>query len=154
MLTLKFFQNDDDAWVGELLEPIPASDTHRAGYMSLLSTTHPLTIAAALYAMGENRVRIEFEGRSCVLPFPVGTCSFGDVLLSLGMARWISAFVGFSDFDFSNPEEPGGAVDIHFRIAVYHLPKERIVNWPVGPAPANFKRELEQRNQYIYYPEC
>jgi hypothetical protein len=63
-------------------------------------------------------------------------------------------FVIFSRFDFANPLPYDTKAEIHFRVAVYHLPPELVKVRPLGPEPKDFKRQLKNRNRFIYYPWC
>jgi len=63
MLKLRFYPNSRGVWVGELL-----CDETR-----LLATTHPATIAAAIFAMDEHTLCVETSLGSFEMVFPFDT---------------------------------------------------------------------------------
>ncbi|MFL9959073.1 hypothetical protein PQR65_37370 [Paraburkholderia nemoris] len=134
MLTLRFFQNSRGVWVGELLE---------AG-TRMLATTHPATIAAAIFAMDEYRLRVETNAGSFEMKFPFDTdeqVQLGRLVQDAQMGEWLSLFCTFSRFDFAHPAPNDTRADIHFRTAVHHLPQELVKVYPSGPEPRDFKQQ-------------
>ena len=147
MLKLTFYRNHNEVWIGDL-----HLDKNR-----LLATTHPATIAAAIFAMDEYSVYVETEKGSFDMTFPADTSDLdplGDLMLDEDMVKWMSLFCTFSRFDFADPHPLDSQADIHFRTAVHHLPAELVKVRPGEPEPKGFKKELRKRNQYIYYPWC
>lgn len=147
MLKLKFYPNSQDVWIGELFE-----DETR-----LLATTHPATIAAAIFAMDQYSLNVETDRGSFEMEFPVNIGQLdvlGRLMHDEEMGKWMSSFVTFSRFDFANPDPMDSQADIHFRTAVHHLPPELVKIRPSEPEPKDFKKQLKKRNQYIYYPWC
>ncbi|MBN3854037.1 hypothetical protein G3N59_11665 [Paraburkholderia sp. Ac-20340] len=147
MLKLKFYPNSRGVWVGELL-----CDETR-----LLATTHPATIAAAIFAMDEYSLCVETGVGSFEItyPFDAGEADqVGELVQDAPMGEWMRLFVIFSRFDFANPLPYDTKAEIHFRVAVYHLPPELVKVRPLGPEPKDFKRQLKNRNRFIYYPWC
>ncbi|CAJ7238992.1 Uncharacterised protein [Burkholderia pseudomallei] len=147
MLKLNFYPNSNNVWIGELL-----SDDTR-----LLATTHPATIAAAIFAMDEYSVLVETERGSFEMEFPVNMGeldALGRLMHDQDMGHWMSHFCTFSRFDFANPHPMDTRADIHFRTAIHHLPPELVKVRPTKPEPKSFKKELKNRNKYIYYPWC
>ncbi|MCL4665779.1 hypothetical protein [Burkholderia pseudomallei] len=147
MLKLTFFPNSQNVWIGELQR-----DENR-----LLATSHPATIAAAIFAMDEYSVCVETERGSFEMEFPVNIGeldALGHLMLDQDMGHWMSHFCTFSSFDFANPHPLDTRADIHFRTAIHHLPPELVKVRPTEPEPKGFKKELKKRNRYIYYPWC
>ena len=145
MLRLMFYPNSRGVWVGEL-----QNDETR-----LLATTHPATIAAAIFAMDEGSVRVETDNGSFEMHFPFNDDEFdslGAVIQDGEMGYWMSLFCTFSRFDFVNPLPYDTHADIHFRTAVHHLPPELVKIRPEAPEPKDFAKQLKKRNRYIYYP--
>ncbi|AJX23262.1 hypothetical protein AQ910_05680 [Burkholderia pseudomallei] len=147
MLTLMFYQNCSGVWVGDLTR-----DESR-----LLATTHPATIAAAIFAMDEYSVRVETEQGRFEMEFPVNTGeldALGQLMLDQDMGKWMSGFCTFSRFDFANPDPMDTRADIHLRTAIHHLPPELVKVRPTKPEPKSFKKALKNQNKYVYYPWC
>ncbi|RQR34841.1 hypothetical protein [Burkholderia sp. Bp9142] len=147
MLKLTFYRNHNDVWIGNLLQ-----DETR-----LLATTHPATIAAAIFAMDEYSVLVETERGCFEMEFPVDMGeldALGQLMLDQDMGKWMSGFCTFSRFDFANPDPMDTQADIHFRTAMHHLPSELVKVRPTESEPKGFKKQLRKRNQYIYYPWC
>lgn len=147
MLKLTFYRNSNDVWIGDLLD----------GETRLLATTHPATIAAAIFAMDEYSVHVETEQGSFEMEFPVNMGeldALGRLMLDQDMGKWMSGFCTFSRFDFVNPHPNDTQADIHLRTAIHHLPPEMVKVRPAAPEPKGFKKELKKRNRFIYYPWC
>ncbi|WP_322050562.1 hypothetical protein [Paraburkholderia bannensis] len=145
MLRLMFYPNSRGVWVGDLYD-----DDVR-----LLATTHPATIAAAIFAMDGHSLRVETEDGFFEMQFPFEENEFDDIAKVLEddqMGQWMTLFFTFSRFDFSNPLPYDTRAEIHFRAAVHHLPTELVKIRPSEPNPKGFKKQLKNRNQYIYYP--
>ena len=147
MLKLTFFPNSQNVWIGELLR-----DETR-----LLATSHPATIAAAIFAMDEYSVRVETEKGSFDIDFPLDMAelpSWLPIMLDAEMAQWMCSLYTFSQFDFVNPHPMDTQADIHFRTAIHHLPPELVKVRPTEAERKGFKKELKKRNRFIYYPWC
>ncbi|RQM50964.1 hypothetical protein EHZ19_02175 [Paraburkholderia bannensis] len=147
MLKLRFYPNSRKVWIGELL----GAETR------LLAATHPATIAAAVFAMDEHKLCVETAKGRCKMAFPFEDAE-GGLLAALmqdaQMYDWMRLFCTFSRFDFANPLPYDTKADVHFRVAVFHLPAELVKVHPSEPEPENFKLQLRKRNQFIYYPWC
>ncbi|MDR5813829.1 hypothetical protein QCE62_09550 [Caballeronia sp. LZ033] len=145
MLTLLFYKNTSGAYVGDLYK----------GEQRLLATTHPATIAAAVFALDEYSLEIKTDKGAHTMQFP---CEDDDLMpLTLlcvepSMVHFITGLATFSATNFSAPPGFDKQADIHFRTAVHHLPDELVKNAPKGPVPKTFKAALRERNQFIYYP--
>ena len=147
MLKLTFYQNSQGAIVGNL----------ESGDRRLLATTHPATIAAAIFAMDEYELEVATVKGSMQVSIPVETevlDPLGEIMTDSDMGKFMSGFATFSRFDFANPSQFDTQADVHFRTAVHHLPDELVKIRPAEPAPKGFPAELKKRNQYIYFPNC
>lgn len=145
-LELTFFNNHNEVPVGEL---------SLAG-KRMLATTHPATIAAAIFAMDHEGLSVKTTRGECEIGFPVlrhDLENLGAVAMQ-EQAHFLSLFATFSYFDFANPEPWDDQADIHFRTAVHHLAPELIKVRPNGPEPKGWRRALRKRNQFVYYPHC
>jgi hypothetical protein len=145
MLTLTFYKNSDGVYIGDLYQ----------GERRLLATTHPATIAAAIYAMDEYDLEVKTARGSLVISIPVETVDLdplGEILEDQTMGHFMSGFATFSRIDFANPPPIDPHAEIHFRMAVHHLPKELVKVACAEPAPKNFRKDLHERNKYIYFP--
>lgn len=145
MLTLTFYQNSQGVYIGDLHQ----------GDRRLLATTHPATIAAAIFALDQYDLEVKTDKGSLVISFPVETGDLdplGAIMLDNAMGEFMSGFATFSYFDFANPPPIDPYAAIHFRTAVHHLPKDLIKVLPSTPAPKSFKKDLRERNKYIYFP--
>ena len=123
----------------------------------LLATTHPATIAAAIFAMDEYELEVATVKGSMQVSIPVETevlDPLGEIMADSDMGEFMSGFATFSRFDFANPSQFDTQADVHFRTAVHHLPDELVKIRPAEPAPKGFPAELKKRNQYIYFPNC
>ena len=145
-LTLKFFDNGRGVPVGDLY----------VGERAVLSTTHPATIAAAIFSMDGEKLSVKTELGTCAIGFPVLRPDLEklNTIASEHYAQFLSAFATFSYFDFSNPEPWDNQAEIHFRTAVHHLPAELVQVRPEGPQPKDWKKQLKRRNRFVYYPPC
>lgn len=147
MLKLTFYRNHNEVWIGELLR-----DETR-----LLATTHPATIAAAIFAMDEYSLHVQTEKGSFDANFPLDMAELPlwlPLMLDAEMAQWMCALYTFSQFDFVNPHAKDKQADIHLRTAVHHLPSELVKVHPTKAEPKGFKQELKKRNRFIYHPWC
>ncbi|TDG05113.1 hypothetical protein E1N52_27140 [Paraburkholderia guartelaensis] len=147
MLKLTFYRNSNNLWIGDLHD----------GETRLLATTHPATIAAAVFAMDEYSVRVETEKAGFDADFPLRMeeiPSWLSFMLDAEMAEWMCALYTFSQLDFANPHPEDTQADIHFRTAIHHLPPELVKVRPAEAEPKGFKKQLKKRNQFIYYPSC
>ncbi|SAL82373.1 hypothetical protein AWB68_06493 [Caballeronia choica] len=145
MLTLTFYKNTQGVHIGDLYR----------GERRLLATTHPATIAAAIFAMDEYDLTVKTALGSLGISFPVETGDLdplGDIMEDEEMGEFMSGFATFSSFDFANPSPIDPYAEIHFRTALHHLPKELVKVSASEPAPKSFKKDLRERNKYIYFP--
>ncbi|TXC81022.1 hypothetical protein [Paraburkholderia azotifigens] len=146
-LELTFYRNSNDVWIGELSN----------GETRLLATTHPATIAAAIFAMDEYSVHVETERGSFEMEFPANTGeldALSQLMLDQEMGKWMSGFCTFSRIDFVDPHAMDNQADVHFRTAIHHLPPELVKVRPFEIEPKGFGKQLKKRNQFIYYPWC
>lgn len=60
----------------------------------------------------------------------------------------------FSQIDSFNPPEIDTLAESHLRTAIHFLPASLVKRKLTTPKPANWKTELKQRKQFIYYPFC
>jgi len=144
-IVLTLYENSRGAVIGDLY----------VGETRVLATTHPATIAAAIFAMDENsfvfksgRVEMEFA-------FPMKTEDLPELeslLDNQDEGNFMSGFATFSQFDFLHPLPWDTQADIHHRVAVHHLGKQLVRIAPLSPPPKGFKKELRNRNKYIYFP--
>lgn len=150
-LVLKLYRNSRGAVIGDLYL------CGINGEQRLLATTHPATIAAAVFAMARYEFVFKSEKGEGEFEFPVATGEL-DLLASLledqPEADFMSGFATFSRFNFANPKPWDTQAEIHWRTAVHHLPQEFVKVVPTEPAPKGFKKELRNRNRYVYYPWC
>lgn len=162
MLTLKFFENHSGVAIADLY----------IGERRLLATNHPATIAAAIYAMGRKRVRVETSAgtRTEDLEFlEPGDEGPGPVLAKLRMdinprlyrfneiASTDSErkfLEGLEIFAFDNWHTPTVQADEHIRAAHHHLPKDLIARPLSTPDPEGWAKVLKKRNGFIYFPDC
>lgn len=146
-LILRLYRNSRGAVIGDLY-----LDETR-----LLATTHPATIAAAIFAMDQYSFVFSSGKGERTFEFPAATKEL-DILARLlhdqEEGNFMSAFATFSRFDFSNPLPFDNQAEIHFRTAVHHLPKELVIVSPTEPVPKSFKKDLRNRNKYVYFPFC
>jgi len=128
-----------------------------SGGIEVFAAAHPGTVAAALFALGvegflfhhgagiENATSVDSNGLFCCL-LPLAQDHLGE--------KFVDATIMFTQLSFKNGVPGDGAADIHFRTAVHHLPQEFVVNRPTTPAPPGLKKELRERNKYVYFPDC
>lgn len=146
-LTLKLFRNTRGAVIGDLYR----------GDQRLLATGHPATIAAAIFAMDEYDFVFTSPKGEGMFEFPVATGeldTLARLLQDQEEGAFLSLFATFSRFDFMHPLPFDDQADIHFRTAVHHLPKELVKVLPAEPVPKSFKKDLRNRNKYVYFPYC
>lgn len=146
MLNLRFFKNTSNVYVGDLY-----LDERR-----LLATTHPATIAAAVVALAENKLEVKTHKGSKEIEFPLGDSEIA-LLYAVSDDDEMSHFIdGLAKFSMllTFPLPWDEQAEIHFRTAVHHLPSQLVKVVAEGPEPADFKKQLKKRNQYIYYPDC
>lgn len=146
-LVLKLFKNTRGVVVGDLY----------LGDRGLLATTHPATIAAAIFAMDKHRFTFRSTKDAGEFEFPVSTAKLQyleELMLDQKEVDFMSGFATFSEFDFANPAEWDVHADVHFRVAAHHLPDELIRIAPSEPQPKSFKKDLKIRNKYVYFPPC
>lgn len=145
MLTLVFYKNSEGVHIGDLYK----------GEQRLLATTHPATIAAAVFALDEYSLEVKTDRGSHVMQFPSEDDDMMPLtLLSVdaAMVQFMTGLVTFSQTNYSAPPGWDSQAEVHFRAAVHHLPSELVINAPKGPEPKTFKKDLRERNKYIYYP--
>jgi hypothetical protein len=106
------------------------------------------------------------EGRTLVFKSGKGEAEFTfpiktedlvvlDSLLSTqDEADFMSGFAIFSRFDFLHPLPFDDQADLHLRTAIFHMGKGLVRIASLSPAPKGFKKELRNRNQYVYFPYC
>jgi hypothetical protein len=139
------YENSRGAVIGDLY----------VGETRVLATTHPATIAAAIFAMDENSSVFKANGEEVEYPFPIedyGLTQITSCLDNVGEGKFIIGFSMFSRLDFLNPPPFDDQADIHLRTAVHHLDEQLARVPPLSPPPKGFKKELRNRNKYIYFP--
>lgn len=97
----------------------------------LLSSDHPTTIAAAIFAMGE--CKVVFQGRTECLqfPFPVSVPDMVALQRSINTYEesfFIAQFAKSSWLNFLNPHPADTEAESHLMAAVGHLPKRLLRN--------------------------
>lgn len=146
-LVLNLYKNSRGAVIGDLY----------LGDRRLLATTHPATIAAAMFSMDEYSFVYKSEKGIGEFEFPVPTEEFEGLeglLLDQKEADFMNGFITFSCFDFAQPASWDDYSDMHFRVATNHLPTELIKVAPSEPQPKSFKKALRTQNKYVYFPYC
>jgi hypothetical protein len=146
-LILKLYRNTRGAVIGDLYQ-----DGRR-----LLATTHPATIAAAIFAMDEYDFVFESKKGSGQFEFPIAFSELGEIASLLedqDEGDFISGFATFSRFDFAHPHQFDNQAEIHHRVAIHHLGPELVKVGPISPTRKGFKKELRNRNKYVYFPYC
>lgn len=144
---LTLFRNTRGAVIGDLY----------LGEKRLLATAHPATIAAAMFSMDEYSFVFKSKRGEGEFAFPVETGALdalGSLLSAEDEGKFMSGFATFSRFDFAHPLPFDTQAEIHWRTATHHLPKELVKVAPTEPAPKGFKKDLRERNKYIYFPYC
>lgn len=122
----------------------------------LLATTHPATIAAAIVALGETQLEVRMLKGSEKIEFPLGDSELEQLSAASDddeMSHFIDGLAKFSML-LTFPLPWDEQAEIHFRTALHHLPSELVKVTAEGQEPADFKKQLKKRNQYIYYPDC
>lgn len=97
----------------------------------LLSSDHPTTLAAAIFAMGECEVVFQAHTAHVQFPFPASVADLMALQRFINTCEescFIAEFVKSSWFDFSNPSPAGVQVESHLMAAVGHLPKRLVRN--------------------------
>jgi hypothetical protein len=146
-LILRLYKNSRGAVIGDLYQ----------GAKRLLATAHPATIAAAIFAMDEYSFYFNSGKGIGEFAFPVDTGeldALGCLIEDQAGGDFMSGLATFSRFDFANPAPWDTQADIHFRTAATHLPAMLLKVLPAEPAPKSFKKELRNRNKYVYFPNC
>ncbi|MDB5823905.1 MAG: hypothetical protein JWR21_2609 [Herminiimonas sp.] len=143
-LYLKFSRNAAGAVIGNLT----------LGDDPLLSTSHPATLAAAVYAMGATAVTMRTADGECKMPFPSAHVAIigrqGEITGE--EITFLRAYGTFSQVEFKAPEAWDIHADAHLRTAVHHLPKRLVVVRPETPEPRDWKKTFKARNRFIYFP--
>ena len=144
-IVLSLYKNSRDAVIGDLY----------VGAARVLATTHPATIAAAIFAMDEKTIVFKSDKGEAEFSFPIKTEDLGALALLLDnqdQANFISGFATFSRFDFLHPLPWDTQAEIHHRVASHHLGEQFVRVAPMSPPSKGFKKELRTRNKYIYFP--
>lgn len=146
-IVLSLYANSRGAIIGNIVK----------GPTRLLATTHPATIAAAIFAMGENTIVFTSNKGEAEFAFPIKTEDLAALALLLDtqdQADFMSGFATFSRFDFLHPLPWDTQAEIHHRVAAHHLGEQLVRIAPLSPPPKGFKKELRTRNQFVYFPYC
>lgn len=146
-IVLSLYKNSRDAVIGNLV----------VGEERVLATTHPATIAAAIYAMAENTIIFKSNKGEAEFSFPIKTEDLGALALLLDnqdQAHFMSGFATFSRFDFLYPLPFDDQADLHLRTAIFHMDDGLVRIAPLSPPLKGFKKELRNRNRYVYFPYC
>lgn len=144
-IVLTLYANSRGAVIGDLY----------VGEARVLATTHPATIAAAIFAMAQNTIVFKSDKEEAEFAFPIKTedlPELASLLDNQDEANFMSGFATFSKFDFLHPLPWDTQADIHHRVAVHHLSEQLVRIAPLSPPPKGFKKELRNRNKYIYFP--
>ena len=146
-IALSLYKNSRGAVIGNLVQ----------GSTRLLATTHPATIAAAIFAMDEKTIFFKSDKGEAEFLFPIKTEDLGALALLLDnqdQADFMSGFATFSRFDFLHPLPFDDQAEIHHRVASHHLGEQFVRVAPSSPPPKGFKKQLRARNCYVYFPYC
>lgn len=146
-IVLSLYANSRGAVIGNIVK----------GSTRLLATTHPATIAAAIFAMNENTIVFTSNKGEAEFAFPIKTedlVALASLLDNQDQANFMSGFATFSRFDFLHPLPWDTQADLHLRVAVHHMDKQLVRIAPLSPPPQGFKKELRTRNQFVYFPFC
>jgi hypothetical protein len=146
-LVLSLYRNSRGAVIGDLF-----SNDRR-----LLATTHPATICAAIFAMDQYDFVFKSAKGQREFEFPVATGdldAIANLLADQAEADFMSGFATFSRFDFAHPHPFDTQAELHWRTACHHISEELLKIVPSEPAQKSFKKELRNRNKYVYYPFC
>lgn len=146
-IVLSLYENSRNAVIGNIVK----------GPTRLMATTHPATIAAAIFAMDESTIVFKTDKGEAEFAFPFKNEDFGalaSLLDNLDQVVFMSGFATFSHFDFLHPAPFDDQAEIHHRVAAHHLGEQFVRIAPMSPPPKGFKRQLRARNCYVYYPYC
>lgn len=144
-IVLSLYANSRGAVIGNL----------QVSEQRVLATTHPATIAAAVFAMTENTIVFKSDKGEAEFAFPIKTedlAALASLLDNQEQGNFMSGFATFSRFDFLHPLPFDDQADIHLRVATHHLGEQLVKIAPLSPPPKGFKKELRKRNQFIYFP--
>lgn len=144
-VVLTLYANSRGAVIGDLY----------VGETRVLATTHPATIAAAIFAMEENSFLFKLNGAEVECAFPIEDDDLSQItslLDDVEEGKFIIGFAMFSRLDFLHPSAYDDQADIHLRVAVHHLGEQLVRIAPLSPPPKGFKKGLRNRNKYIYFP--
>lgn len=144
-IVLSLYANSRGAVIGNLVK----------GPTRLIASTHPATIAASIFAMAENTIVFRTDKGEAEFAFPFKNEDFSalaSLLDNLDEVMFVSGFATFSRFDFLHPLPFDDQAEIHHRVASHHLPEQFVQVAPSSPEPKGFKKELRNRNKYIYFP--
>jgi hypothetical protein len=144
-IVLSLYANSRGAVIGDLY----------VGAQRVLATTHPATIAASIFAMAENTFVFKSNKGKAEFSFPIqieDLPELASLLDDQDHGDFISGFATFSQFDFLHPLPWDTQADIHHRVAAHHLGEQLVRIAPMSPPPKGFKKELRNRNKYIYFP--
>ncbi|MDB5854801.1 MAG: hypothetical protein JWR22_2842 [Herminiimonas sp.] len=146
LLYLDFSRNAAGAVIGNLT----------LGDEPLLSTSHPATLAAAVYAMGASAITMKTADGECKIPFPLTYVTvFGrEANLAEDEIVFLRAFGTFSHIAFDAPEDFDIYSEDHLRATVEHLPRQLVVIRPKTPEPKGWAKIFKAKNSFIYYPFC
>lgn len=144
-IVLSLYENSRGAVIGNLVQ----------GSTRLIATTHPATIAASIFAMAEKTFVFKSDKGEVEFSFPIqieDLPELASLLDDQDQGDFISGFATFSQFDFLHPLPWDTQADIHHRVAAHHLGEQFVRVAPMSPPPKGFKKELRNRNKYIYFP--
>jgi hypothetical protein len=99
----------------------------------LLSSDHPTTIAAAIFAMGECKVVFQARTEYARFPFPVSVADMMALQRFINTyeeSYFIAQFAKSSWFNFLNPHPADTEAESRLMAAVAHLPKRLVRNGP------------------------
>ena len=148
-IVLSLYKNSRDAVIGDLFVG--------SGEERVLATTHPATIAAAIFAMEGRTLIFKSDRGMAEFVFPIRSedlVALASLLSNQDQANFMSGFATFSRFDFLHPLPFDNQADLHLRTAIHHMDEKLIRIAPLSPPPKGFKKELRRRNKFIYYPWC
>jgi hypothetical protein len=120
-ITLSLSLKSDDIVEGHLFQ----------GGEHLLSSDHPTTIAAAIFAMGECKVVFQAPTEYLQFPFPVSVADMMALQRSINTyeeSYFIAQFAKSSWFDFLNPHPADVQAESHLMAVVGQLPKRLVRN--------------------------
>jgi hypothetical protein len=144
-IVLSLYANSRGAVIGDLY----------VGEVRVLATTHPATIAAAIFAMAQNTIVFKSDKEEAEFEFPIKTedlPELASLLDNQDEANFMSGFATFSRFDFLHPLPFDNHAEIHLRTAIHHLDEQLVRISLLLPPPKGFKKELMNREKYIYFP--